>query len=553
MDAVNDPSIHTVVVMKAAQIGWTEILNNVLGYFIDQDPAPVLMVQPTLEMAAAWSKDRFAPMVRDTPALTDKVADSKARDSGNTILHKTFPGGHVTMAGANSPSGLASRPIRIVLADEIDRYPPSAGAEGDPVSLARKRMATFWNRKLLMGSTPTVKGISRIEAAFDGSDQRRYWVPCPHCEESQTLKWVQVKWPEGQPEKAYYVCEHCGCEITDADKLEMFRKAEEREDCGWIAEGESNGIAGFHINELYSPWSTFASIAMAFVVDKQFPETLKTWINTALGETWEEEGDQVDDDSLLGRREDYGPEIPEGALVLTAGVDVQGDRLEIGVDAWGPSEECWAMDYRVLWGDPTQPQVWEELDALLQSDWSHELGHRLHIAATCIDSGYLTDMVYAFAGPRASRRVYATKGQDGAGRAIVSPSKVRTKNGKPIRLFNIGADEAKRILAYRLRAPPGPGYCHFPRSFDEEYFAQLTAEKRTTKYIRGHPIDVWKKTRPRNEALDIRVLNMAALKIFNPKWDALAMRTKVVALAAASNEAPPPITQRRRVRSRGIA
>lgn len=538
MDAVNDPTVHTVVVMKAAQIGWTEILNNVLGYFIDQDPAPVLMVQPTLEMATAWSKDRFAPMVRDTPALVNKVADSKSRDSGNTILHKTFPGGHVTMAGANSPAGLASRPIRIVLADEVDRYPPSAGAEGDPVSLARKRMTTFWNRKLLMGSTPTVKGISRIEAAFDGSDQRRFHVPCPHCEETQTLKWSQVKWPENEPEKAYYVCEHCGCEITDTDKQGMLKDGE------WIAEGESNGIAGFHINELYSPWSTFAEIAQAFVAAKPFPETLKTWINTALGETWEEEGDQVDDESLLGRRENYGPDIPERALVLTAGVDVQGDRLEIGIDAWGPSEECWAMDYRVLWGDPTQPQVWEELDQLLRADIPHTLGHRLHIACTCIDSGYLTDMVYAFAGPRASMRVYATKGQDGP-RAIVSPSKVRTKNGKPIRLFHIGADEAKRILSYRLRAQPGPGYCHFPLSFDEEYFAQLTAEKKVTKHRRGHPYELWIKTRPRNEALDIRVLNMAALKILNPNWTALSERTEVeVNVVEGRPPAPPPPVRR---------
>lgn len=533
MDAVNDPAIHTVVVMKAAQIGWTEILNNVLGYFIDQDPAPVLMVQPTLEMAQAWSKDRFAPMVRDTPALTDKVADSKARDSGNTILHKTFPGGHVTMAGANSPSGLASRPIRIVLADEVDRYPPSAGAEGDPVSLARKRSATFWNRKFLMGSTPTVKGISRIEAAFEGSDQQRFWVPCPHCGEAQTLKWAQIKWPEGEPAKAYYVCEHCGCEITDPDKPGMLEAGE------WIAGAESNGVAGFHINELYSPWSSFGEIAQAFVEAKPFPETLKTWINTALGETWEEEGDQVDDDSLLARREDYGPEIPEGALILTAGVDVQQDRLEIGIDAWGPAEECWAMDYRVLWGDPTQPQVWRELDGVLQSDWPHELGHQLQISATCIDSGYLTDMVYAFTGPRQGRRIFATKGMDGSGRQIAKPSKVKTKNGKTIRLFLIGADEAKRILSYRLRAKPGPGYCHFPRTFDEEYFAQLTAEKRTTKYIRGHPIDVWKKTRPRNEALDIRVLNMAALKILNPRWDALAAQREVE-VNAVEGKPPPP-------------
>lgn len=550
MDAVNDPTIHTVVVMKAAQIGWTEILNNVLGYFIDQDPAPVLMVQPTLEMATAWSKDRFAPMVRDTPTLTSKVADSKARDSGNTILHKTFPGGHVTMAGANSPAGLASRPIRIVLADEVDRYPPSAGAEGDPVSLAKKRMTTFWNRKLLMGSTPTVKGVSRIEAAFDGSDQRRFWVPCPHkeCGELQTLKWANVKWPEGKPEEAYYVCEHCGAEITDSDKPVMLRGGE------WIAEGEANGIAGFHINEIYSPWSTFAEIALAFVAAKPFPETLKTWINTALGETWEEDGDQVDDDALIRRREEYGPEIPAEALVLTAGVDVQGDRLEVGIDAWGPGEECWAMDYRVLWGDPTQPQVWDDLDDVLKADWPHELGHRIRIGATCIDSGYLTDMVYAFTGPRKNRRIFATKGMDGAGRPIAGPpSAQKTKNGKVITKFLVGADEAKRILTYRLRAKPGPGRCHWHQGFDEEYFAQLTAEKKITKHTRGHPYDVWIKTRPRNEALDIRVLNMAALKILNPKWDALAMRTKIVALAAASNEAPPPITQGRRVRSRGIA
>ena len=452
------------------------------------------------------------------------------------------------MAGANSPSGLASRPIRIVLADEIDRYPPSAGAEGDPVSLARKRMATFWNRKLLMGSTPTVKGVSRIEGAFDGSDQRRFWVPCPHCDEAQTLKWASVKWPEGKPEEAYYVCEHCGCEITDADKPEMLRAGE------WIAEGEANGIAGFHINELYSPWSTFGEIAVAFVAAKPFPETLKTWINTALGETWEEDGDQVDDDALIRRREEYGPAVPAEALALTAGVDVQGDRLEIGIDAWGPGEECWAMDYRVLWGDPTQPQVWDDLDDLLKLEWPHELGHRIRIGVMCIDSGYLTDMVYAFTGPRKNRNVFATKGMDGAGRPIAgAPRKQKTKDGKIITLFLVGADEAKRILSYRLRAAPGPGRCHWNQGFDEEYFAQLTAEKKITKHTRGHPYDVWIKTRPRNEALDIRVLNMAALKILNPKWDALAMRTKIVALAAASNEAPPPITQGRRVRSRGIA
>ena len=551
MDAFSEPQIHTIVFMASSQVGKTEIENNAVGYYIDQDPSPLLLIMPTLELASAWSKDRFAPMVRDTPVLTGRVADSKERDSGNTILHKTFDGGHITMAGANSPASLSARPIRVVLFDEVDRYPLSAGKEGDPVSLGKKRTGTFWNRKIIMVSTPTIKGRSRIETAYDGSDQRRYWVPCPHCDEFQTLKWAQVKWPK-EPEKrrdlAYYVCEHCGCEITDLDKPGMLKKGE------WRAEGKSNGIAGFHINELYSPWSTFAEIAIGHGESKDHPDTLQTWVNTVLGETWEEDGDQVDDDALIRRREEYGPEIPAEALVLTAGVDVQGDRLEVGIDAWGPGEECWAMDYRVLWGDPTQPQVWAELDEVLKADWSHELGHRVRIGATCIDSGYLTDMVYAFTGPRKNRRIFATKGMDGAGRPIAGPpSAQKTKNGKVITKFLVGVDEAKRILTYRLRAKPGPGRCHWHQGFDEEYFAQLTAEKKITKHTRGHPYDVWIKTRPRNEALDIRVLNMAALKILNPKWDALAMRTKIVALAAASNEAPPPITQGRRVRSRGIA
>lgn len=548
MDAVNDSAIHTVVVMSAAQVGKTEIINNILGFYIDQDPAPVLLIQPTLEMASAWSKDRFAPMVRDTTSLAGKVADSKTRDSGNTILHKVFPGGHITMAGANSPASLASRPIRIVLFDEVDRYPPSAGAEGDPVSLGRKRTATFWNRKAVMVSTPTVKGESRIEAAYEGSDMREYWVPCPHCDETQTLKWANVQWPDGEPEAAYYVCEHCGCEITDADKLAMLKQGE------WIAQKECKGIAGFHLSELYSPWSTFGEMATAFLAAKPFPETLKTWINTALGETWEEEGEQLDDESLFNRREDYGPEIPAEGLVLTAGVDVQGDRLEIGVDAWGVGEECWNIDYRLLWGDPTQPQVWEELDRVLQEDWPHEFGHRLHIAAACVDSGFETDMVYAFCQPRLGRRVFATKGKDGAGRPIAAaPNKVTMKNGKTLRLVTIGTDEAKRIVMSRLQQTTiGPGYCHFPFERDEEYFAQLTAEKKKTRFRFGHPYSVWEKTRPRNEALDIRIMSMAALKLLNPRWDSLVHRTEQLAASANRNERPPPLPRGRRVLSKGI-
>ncbi len=538
MDAINDPTVHTIVVMKSAQTGWTEILGNAVGYFIDQDPCPILMVQPTLEMAQAWSKDRLAPMLRDTPALQGRVADARARDSGNTMLHKTFAGGHITIAGANSPASLASRPIRVVLCDEVDRYPASAGTEGDPVNLAKKRSTTFWNRKLLMGSTPTIKGVSRIEAAYEASNQCRFMVPCPHCDEHQSLKWKQVQWPEGRPEDAYYICEECGSVITDADKPGMLKAGR------WEPQAEVDGIVGFHINELYSPWVRFGEMAEAFVEAKKMPETLKTWVNTALGETWEEQGEQIDDNLLMDRREPY-EKVPDEVLCLTAFVDVQADRLEIEVAGWGEGEENWGIEYRIFWGDPTQPGVWEELDAYLGEDFETESGDRLHIAACGIDSGYLTDYVYEFVKPRQARRIFATKGVGGAGRAVVSaPSKSKTRR---VQVFTIGTDEAKGIIHSRLKITiPGPGYCHFPMSYGEEFFSQLTAEKMVAKFRKGFKVIEWVKTRPRNEALDIRVGNLAMLKILNPRWSAL----KRVKVKEEEPEQPSPMKQQIQARRR---
>jgi phage terminase large subunit GpA-like protein len=557
MDAVNDPSVKSIVVMKSAQTGWTEILNNIAGYFVDMDPCPVLVVQPTETMAEAWSKDRLAPMIRDTPALRKKISDEKSRSSGNTILHKTFPGGHLTMIGANAPSGLASRPIRAVLADEIDRYPVSAGQEGDPLNLAKKRTAAFWNRITLEGGTPTVKGISRIERSFEQSDQRRFFVPCPHCDEYQVLKWTNVKWPDGKPEEAYYVCDLCGSVLTDADKIAMVEKGEWRPTAQGIP-----GVAGFHIWEAYSPFSSFGDIATNFIKAKDDPTTLKTWVNTSLGETWEEEGERVDDSSLSARREEYsanGSLVPYGVLVLTAGVDIQEDRIELEIKGWGVGEESWGIDYRVLWGDTSQPQVWQSLDDILFSSWKHMSGLVFHLSAVFIDSGYRTQEVYAYVKPRQARRVFATKGIAGAGRPIISsPARKRTgKEQRPVDLFTIGVDEAKGILFSRLRkTEKGPGYYHFPAHYDEEYFLQLTAEKVVTRFQRGFPIREWVKTRPRNEALDINVLAYAALKLLNPVWDALAARipNKQRAEAAADNEKRPiePVRRGRRIISKGI-
>lgn len=522
MDAVSDPTIETVVVMASAQVGKTEVVNNVVAYHIDQDPCPILVLQPTLEMAQTWSKDRLAPMLRDTPCLRGRVRDARARDSGNTMLHKQFPGGHITMCGANSPAGLASRPIRVVLSDEVDRYPFSAGTEGDPVGLAEKRTTTFFNRKRVRTSTPTIKGVSRIEAAFLASDRRRYHVPCPHCDHMQVLRWHNIRWDKAEdgsnlPDTAAYYCEDCGARITDAEKSRVLGRGE------WRAEVEFSGVAGFHLSALYSPWVSFAEIVREFLAAKHSPERLQVWTNTVLGEPWEEEGQQADDGALLSRREVYGPAVPDGAGLLTAGVDVQGDRLEIEVLAWGLASETWSMETRILPGDPTKPDVWRDLDDYLLAPWQHVNGQPMRIVCTCIDTGFLTDEVYKFVRPRLARRVFPVKGIAGPGKPIAGrPSKA---NSGQVPLYPVGVDTAKDALFARLRiTTPGPGYQHFTSEHDEEYFLQLCAEKRTTKFLKGFPTPSWTKVRARNEALDLRVYAMAAFGILNPNMEAVMQR-----------------------------
>lgn len=530
MDEVNNASTHEIIWMSSAQVGKTEVLLNITGYYIEYDPSPMLQLQPTLQMAEAFSKDRIAPMLRDTPALKGKVKDARARDSGNTLLHKTFPGGHLTMAGANSPASLASRPIRIFLADEVDRYPVSAGTEGDPINLGAKRTTTFWNRKKIYTSTPTIKGESRIEMAYESSDKRRYHVPCPHCDEKSPLKWAQLMWDKDDdgyhlPETVRYVCEHCGGEWHDHQKIAQMKKGGE-----WIAENKFKGIAGFHLNELYSPWVKWSEVVTSFIAAKHDTELLKTWTNTSLGETWEvDSGDTVDSSLLFARREEYTAPVPARALVLTMGVDVQDDRLELEVCGWNRSES-WNIDYRVLHGDPAQHQVWDELDEILDATYLHESGIMLHIAATCIDSGgHHTQMVYNYCNKRKARRVFAVKGVGGAGRPIVSApmAKQSGRDKRKVELYTVGVDDAKAtIYSYLRQTEVGNGYCHFPVNRDHEYFEQLTAEKCVTKFKKGFPYREWIKTRPRNEALDNRVYNLAAKTILNPLWSALEKRVE---------------------------
>jgi phage terminase large subunit GpA-like protein len=542
MNAVSDPAIEAVVVMSSAQVGKTEIVNNIVGFHIHQDPAPILLLQPTLEMAMAWSKDRLAPMLRDTPALKNKVKDPRARDSGNTLLHKSFAGGHITMAGANSPASLASRPIRVVLCDEVDRYPVSAGSEGDPVNLARKRTATFWNKKLVLVSTPTVKGASRIETAWLESDQRRYFVPCPHCGHHQTLRWGQVFWDEGKPETAHYCCESCGTLWTDAERYAAIRWGE------WRATAPFRGTAGFHLNELYSSWSRVAAIAKAFLEAKRGgSETLKTWVNTSLGETWEEAGEKADGDALLARRENYGPDsLPAEALVVSAGIDTQDDRLEVEIVGWRAEdrdkpEQSWGVEHLVLYGDPAQDEVWQRLDECLLKTYRTQDGRALRVLAACIDAGgHHAAAVYRFCEKRAGRHVYATIGREG--RRPIWPKRSGKSRKHKSTVWTVGVDTAKDAVYSRLKIKePGPGYCHFPAAYDEPWFKQLTVEKVVTKYVKGHPTRVWTKPNgARNEALDCRVLALAALHSRQVNWKALVKRIAVAPTAVEETEPVEP-------------
>jgi len=513
MDALNNPEIETVVMMSSAQIGKTEIVNNICGYYIHQDPSPMICLQPTLEMAKTWSKDRLAPMERDTPALQDKLKDPRSRDSENTMLHKRFPGGHITMAGANSAASLASRPIRIVLCDEVDRYPASAGTEGDPVNLARKRTTTFWNRKIILTSTPTIKGASRIESAYLASDQRKYFVPCPDCGAMLLLEWKHLKWDGGE---IWYECEACGVCIEERHKLKMIADGKWRS----TAEASAQKTAGFYINELYSPWVTWREMRDNFLEAKKYPETLKTWVNTSLGETWEETGEGVDDLALRARSEIYDRDaIIDEVVLVTAGVDVQDDRLEIEVVGWAIGEESYSLDYLVLPGDPERGDVWQRLDDVLESIFSG-----LKIKIMFVDSGAHTQAVYRYCKRRGRRGVYATKGQSQPGKPT-SARAARRKPGEDVKPIPIGTDTAKDVIYGRLKIEnPGPGYCHFPERYDDEYFAMLTAEEVIIKHVQGVPKRVYRQKRKRNEALDCRVYAYAAMHYLNPELSVMTKR-----------------------------
>lgn len=551
MDAFTDPRVEKISLVASSQVGKSELELNVIGYIIDQDPGSILYVQPTLDDAKKFSRLRIAPMIRDSARLREKVADIKSRDSGNTMLQKSFPGGMLTIVGSNSASGLASTPAKYVLGDERDRWALSAGTEGDPWKLAEARTTTFYNSKMVDVSTPTIKGASAIERSFNGGTRERWCHKCPHCGEWHNIVFDNIKFDFDTivvgRKKDYVVksvqwcCPTCGCLVDE----ETMRAQPAR----WIAENPAaldKGHRSFWLNAFASPWQPWAKIVYAFLEARDDPQKLKVVFNTMLGELWEDRGDLASEDEMLARREDYGTrpdgspvELPDGVLVLTCGVDTQDDRLEYEVVGHGHYGETWGIKKGVILGDPDDPEPWERLDEVVSHVYKFANGRGLTISMTFVDSGgHKTQSVYRECRARMHKRMFAIKGVGGDGVPYTKPpSKVKIiVNGRAIGttwLYSLGVDAGKAAIMDNIKVQEaGAKYCHFPAAencgYDMTYFSGLLSEQLVMKTDRGRTRWAWVKLpgHERNEALDCRNYALAAFRVLDPDLDAVERRMK---------------------------
>lgn len=557
MDALSTTSpCEEVVLIKASQLGGTEIGNNWLGYIIDHAPGPAMLVAPNLDMAKRASRQRIQPMIEESPRLRAKIAPARERDSGNTLLSKEFNGGILLMTGAESGAGLRSAPIRYLFCDELDVFPAEIDEEGDPVELAEARTRTFPNRKVFKVSSPTVEGISRISFAYEKSDRRLYQVPCPACNHFQPLRFVNLRWEKGKPETVAYHCEHCRFAIPEYQKTTMLGAGK------WIAQNPERGerIRGYHINGLYAPlgWLSWREIAEKWEradADKT-KRLLRVFLNTILGETWREMGDAPDWEKLYLRRETYKRNhVPGRALFITAGADVQHDRIEVEIVGWGRGLESWSIDYRVFPGktETTDGAPWLELAELVGETWAHPSGARLPLRMLAVDSGDNTQTVRAWCRKRPADRVMCILGRDNYPSVVGPPQAVDVtyagkKHRAGARSWPVGVSLAKSELYGWLRtdAPIKPeetgypmGWCHFPE-YGEEWFQQLCAEQLVASIDKhGYRRTVWQKIRDRNEALDCRVYARAAASVIGiDRWTDSRWRKLEAALGVDSGPAP---------------
>lgn len=534
LEAVLDPAnTEGVLYVGPSQRGGkTELLLNVCGYFIDADPASQILVTYSLDMAKKLSKHRVARMIAQTPALRGKVREARSRDSGNTILDKVYDDGDLSLVGANSAGGLSMSPKRVGLFDELDRWPASAGTEGDPLAIVLMRLEAYRNAVKFYVTSPGIRNTSRSWRLWQESDQREWMLTCPDCSLEQAPRWEHVHWEkdsEGhhRPETAAYFCTRCG---SVWDELVRWRQCERGR---YVATAPFEGLAGFRVSALGIAQVQLESLVRAWLKAQGNPEELKVFKTTRLVEWWDEQFTSVDETGLLARREPY-PEvagrraIPGPVALLTAGVDVQDDRLEISVYGWGHGEESWCLEHHVLRGDPATPATWTDLDTWLRQPWPREAGGVDYIRGTCVDTGgHHTQAAYDFCGPRfrlptpdgGRAFVFAIKGQHGRGEVWPRrPSKVTKK----VPLWPVRVDAAKAQIYGRLQiAEPGLGYVHFHDGLDEAFFKGLTAQKKHTRVNRrGFPEDYWELKRSedvvgsptrRDEPLDCAVYAYAAL------------------------------------------
>lgn len=514
-----------ISVMKGTQLGFTEVGNNWFCFVADMCPGPMMMIFPTMDLAKGHSQQKLVPTVDDTPRLHGKIRESRSRDSGNTIFSKDFPGGTLFLGGSNSAAAFRSKSIRFLFLDDIDGFELDVGGEGDPIDLAEKRTDTFSTRKKIFKvSTPTTRGVSRIARCFEESDQRHYHVPCPHCGEKQILEFGTVEDTHGvkfernannEVIRAWYVCRFCHQPIEERHKTFMLAHGE------WIPAHPGRMRRGYHLSSLYSPlgWVSWLQIAQEFIAAKNYKERLKAWINTRLGLPFEEKGDQPDWVMLKARKEPYKMlTVPHGGDILTASVDVQEDRLEVKVKAWGKYEESWLVYYGQIYGDTESRQVWDQLDIVLNRAYQSADGHDLRISIMAVDAGYRTQTVYNYCRFR-KPRVIAVKGSSQANKRIINPPTDQdvTWRGQTIKggaqLWIVGTNVAKETIYGRIQISDSgsSGMMHFPEDVPDDYFMQLTAEKLVTRFdTRGFQKLEWVKVSERNEALDLEVYAYAA-------------------------------------------
>ena len=541
MDAFTDPKVSHIVVWAASQVGKSEFMNNAIGYIIDQDPGSILFIQPTTIDAKDYSKLRIAPMIRDCPTLRKKVAASKSRDAGNTILQKTFPGGILTMCGSTEAHALCSKPIRYVFGDERDRWAVSAGNEGDPWDLAMARQTTFYNAKAVEVSTPTIKGASNIEAAYATGTMERWKSRCPHCGEYHEIQWKDIRYEYeekvvGQSTTfliggIFYICPGCGCIST-----EFVMK---RQPAKWVADNPDaylNGCRSFKLNAFVSQWATWESIILKFLKARGNSQKLQVVYNTCFGELWEDRGDLENEDSLMARREDYPAELPEGVLVLTCGVDTQDNRLEFEIVGHGHFGETWGILKGIIMGRPDDDATWEALDDVIDHIYRFEDSLGLRVSMTFVDEGgHFTQEVRLQCSKRIGKKVFCIKGMGGPDKPYTSPPKQQKIVVNQVSVgtcwqYQIGADAGKQIIMDNIRVKtPGSKYCHYPRRDDygAGYFNGLMSEHLVYDASKKQPW-TWKKIpgHERNEALDCRNYALAAFKALPVDLDAVDRRLK---------------------------